>query len=134
MSKIKVEFLITGDEFDPNEITKLINIEPIEAYYKNEVFYGGPDKNIPMNRKETSWGIETQYVESIDVQTEIRKLYDILKNKKSELISILGRYNVKYKFVIVIYFRNENPIIGIDREIVKFASDINAEFDFDTYV
>jgi site-specific DNA-adenine methylase len=133
VSEIKVEFNITGDNFPHEEITKILKIVPTDAYYKNEVFFGGPNKDIPMNKKECCWSIETEYTESIDVTAEIQKIYDIIKDKKTELIEISERFSVSYFFMIVIYY-GDNPIMSIKKELIKFASDINAEFYFDTYV
>lgn len=134
MSEIKIEFNIVGDEFPHEEVSQILNIIPTIAYYKNEEFMGGPDKTIPMKRKECCWSIESKYTETINVVAEIKKIYDIIKDKKIELQKISKKFEVDYKFTIVIYFGYENPIIGIEREIVKFASDINAEFEFDTYI
>lgn len=134
MSEIKIEFNITGDSFPHEEITRLLKITPTDAYYKNEVFGGGPNKDVPMNKKECCWSVETEYTESIDVTAEIQKVYNILKDKKIELMEISERFAVNYRFVIVIYYGEDNAIIRIEKELVKFASDINAEFDFDTYV
>lgn len=134
MSKIKIEFSIIGDNFLPEDITTILNIKPTEAYYKNEDFLGGKENNILMKRKGCAWSLATEYAESLDVVFEIRKLYNILKNKKAELLDISLKFSVSYKFDIVIYIGGDNPIIGIEKEIVKFASDISAEFEFDTYV
>jgi hypothetical protein len=134
MSKIKVEFNITGNNFPHEEITRILKIIPTTAYYKNEVFFGGPNKDIPMNKKECCWSVETEYTESIDVTAEIQKIYDIIKDKTTELIEISERFSVKYLFMIVIYYGEDNAIVRIGKELIKFASDIDAEFDFDNYV
>lgn len=134
MTEAKIEFIIVGDDFPPEEITDILKLTPSKAYKTNEVFMIGPEKNIPRKRTECCWMIETDYTNTIDVEGELRKLYDLIKDKKNELVEISRRFNVENKFCIVINFRNENPIIGIEKDIVKFASDINAWFEFDTYV
>lgn len=133
MSQIKVEFCILGDCFLPDEITKMLSISPTEAYRKDDIFLGGPDKDIPMTRKECLWRLETEYTESISVDTELRKVYDNLKDKVEILKEIQKRFATMFKIVIVINLV-DNPIIGIEKDIVKFAAEIDAEFDFDTYI
>lgn len=133
MSDIKIEFLIVGDDFLPDEITKMLNIYPTEAHRINDHFMVGSEKNIPMKRKECSWRIETQYIESIDVTEELNKIYNILKDKTNIFKEIKNKYSVFFKFNIVIHF-TDNPIISLERDIIKFAAEIDAEFDFDTYI
>jgi len=133
MSEVKVEFCIVGDNFVPSEITKLLRICPTEVYCKDDKFLGGQEKNIPMIRKECCWCLETEYIDTIDVDAEIRKVYNILRDKTEVLKEIRNRFSVMYKFIIVIYLDN-NPILSIKRDIVKFAAEIDADFDFDTYI
>lgn len=133
MADIKIEFCIIGEDFLPDEITKMLNINPTEAYCINDVFMGGSEKNIPMKRKECCWCIETPYVETIDVTVELNKIYNILKNKTNILKEIKNKFSVFCKFTIVIHF-TDNPILILERDIIKFAAEIDAEFDFDTYI
>jgi len=133
MSEVKVEFCIVGDNFVPKEITELLRVFPTVSYCKGDKFMGGPEKNIPMKRKECCWRLETEYINTIDVDSEIRKVYDLLRDKREVFNEIKSRFSVMYKFVIVIYF-DDNPILSIERDIVKFAAEIDASFDFDTYI
>lgn len=133
MSNIKIEFCIIGEDFIPEEITKMLNIYPTEAFRNNDEFMGGSEKNIPMKRKECCWCIDTQYVESIDVIVELNKIYNILKDKTHILKEIKNKYSVFFKFDIIIHF-TDNPIISLERDIIKFAAEIDAEIDFDTYI
>ncbi|QUH26493.1 DUF4279 domain-containing protein [Serpentinicella alkaliphila] len=133
MSEVKIEFSIIGDDFFPEEITKLLGIQPTEAYCIDDEFLGGSEKSIPMKRKETCWRIETDYAETIDVEFELRKIYNLIKDKADILKMIQNKFCTTCKFVIVIYF-SDNPILGIDRDIIKFAAEIDAEFQFDTYI
>ena len=61
------------------------------------------------------------------------KLYDVLKDKTDIINDIQKEFSAKCKFIIVMIL-SENPIIMIERKIVKFAAEIDAEFDFDTYI
>lgn len=134
MALVKIEFLIIGDEFPHQTISKMLNINPNIAYQKNDLFLGGGSEKIQMKRQESCWCLETDDTDTIDVQKEIYKIFNKLKDKTNLLNEISLKFSAKFKFVIVIYFRDNNPIITINSELVKFASEINAEFDFDTYV
>lgn len=138
MCRVKIEFIICGDDFQPDEITKILKIEPTEAYYKKEFIKPDDITGEPVKFKECCWTIQSEYENTIFVDGELRKLYNVIKNSKNELLEIAEKFSVSYKFCIVIEIEgkeeNSNPCIGIDKDIVKFAADIGAYFDFDTYV
>ncbi|MBM7616426.1 hypothetical protein JOC73_003009 [Alkaliphilus hydrothermalis] len=70
---------------------------------------GGPDKQTPLKRKECCWSIQTEYTESIDLSTEMSKLYDVLKDKTDIINDIQKEFSAKCKFIIVMIL-SENPI------------------------
>lgn len=71
---VKAEFSIYGDNFDPNELTDLLGIQPMEINLKGVIT--GTRKR---PSAETSWSIYTKKEESYDVKEQIDKI--ILKDK-----------------------------------------------------
>ncbi|SHL04119.1 protein of unknown function [Desulforamulus aeronauticus DSM 10349] len=58
-TNIMVEFCILGDDFNPEEVTSKLLIEPREQYLK------GSRSTRNIERKETCWSISTGYVETL---------------------------------------------------------------------
>lgn len=129
-TNIKVEFKITGDEFNPDAVTKHLQIEPSQHWKEGEQI---KDKNIL--RKFSCWIFSTEYEESLDINNQIKKLIDVISVKKDELINFRKDHRIDYKIVIVINVENsEKPAIYLTSDIIEFANDIKAEIDFDLYI
>lgn len=129
-TSILVEFKITGDEFDPDTVTKKLQIVPNEYWQKGEQI-----KNKSIVRSFSCWIIKTGYEESLDVNNQLVKILDKIKDKKNELIELKKQNNFDYKVDIVIQIENnEKPAIYLSSDIIEFANSIKAEFDFDLYI
>lgn len=89
-------FCLFGDEFDPNHVTSILKIEPTNTAYKGDII------NEKLRVKETSWTLGTEYEESLDVNHQLRKVVDTLRNKVKEINSIRIEHQLSTKFFIVI--------------------------------
>ncbi|MCT2344555.1 DUF4279 domain-containing protein [Niallia taxi] len=130
-TKVKVYFSLFGDAFPLEEITERLEITPTETYKRGDLI---PKRSIPLYRKETSWDLGTGYQVSLDVNNQLQKIINKLKNKASIITEIKDAYSVECKFFIVVKIEEGNtPGLYLDKEIIKFASSIEAEFDVDLY-
>ncbi|MEI2467902.1 DUF4279 domain-containing protein [Niallia taxi] len=130
-TKVKVYFSLFGDAFPLEEITERLEITPTETYKKGDLI---PNRSIPLYRKETSWDLGTGYQVSLDVNNQLQKIINKLKNKASIINEIKDAYSAECKFFIVVKIEEGNtPGLYLDKEIIKFASTIEAEFDVDLY-
>lgn len=130
-TKVKVYFSLFGDAFPLEEITERLEITPTKTYKKGDLI---PNRSIPLYRKETSWDLGTGYQVSLDVNNQLQKIINKLKNKASIINEIKDAYSVECKFFIVVKIEEGNtPGLYLDKEIIKFASTIEAEFDVDLY-
>lgn len=124
-----VDFSIIGEEFNPEIITKKLLLEPTECYLKGE------KNSRNFERKETCWSFSTGYVETLYVSELFDEVLNKLTSKKDTLIKLKNDYNLVFKFFIVINIEEDiKPAIYIDKKIIKFANDLEAEFDFDLYI
>lgn len=129
-TNIKVEFRILGDDFPPEIITEKLSIKPNEVWIK-----GDKIKNKDFHRKYSCWILSTGYEESLDINNQLKKIYNIIKIKKNKLRQLKKTYELDYQFDIIINIeKKEKPAIYLDLDIIKFANDIEAEFDFDLYI
>jgi hypothetical protein len=128
-TNVSVKFVISGDEFSIQEINRILEILPTVAYAKGE------KGEYTTSRKETSWYIGTDFEESFDINDQLKKVYVLIANKKSELIALKKLYRLDYLFSIVVIIKNnQTPAIYLEHDMIEFASYISAEFDFDVYV
>ncbi|MED1724657.1 DUF4279 domain-containing protein [Brevibacillus parabrevis] len=129
-TSVMVEFTLTGDQFNPDLITEKLEIKPNEIYYK-----GDQVKHRKAVRKETCWSINTGYQESLDVNIQLRDVLEKIWPKKNDLRELQVENNLEIKFCIVIKIEeNQTPAIYLDSDIIAFAHEIKAEFDFDLYI
>jgi hypothetical protein len=129
-TNVKLEFIIVGDDFDPEIITDKLLLTP-SHYWKN----GDKIKNKDKLRTYSCWSIGTDYEESLDINNQLEKIISTLKTKKTELGELKKRYELDYRFEFVINVENnEKPAMSLNLDVIEFAYEIKAEFDFDLYV
>lgn len=95
-------FSLFGDEFDPNHVTSILRTEPTNTAYKGDII------NKKYRIKETSWTLGTDYEESLDVNHQLIKVVDTLRNKVEEINSIRIEHQLSTKFFIVIRIEEGN--------------------------
>lgn len=128
----RVYFALDGDDFDPDEITKFLGIEPTSTKRKGS---GIPGK-IP---KISSWELSTENVvdEFIDVFQMSADIINKLKTKKELILQVKDRFTVWPRFEVVLRFsineEHSTPAIGFEVETVEFLGEIGASIDIDTY-
>ncbi len=131
-SEGRVYFALDGDNFDPDEITKFIGIEPTSIMKKGSKAGG----KLP---KKNSWIVSTENVvnECIDVFDMATEFINILKPKKGLIIQAIERFNVIPWLEVVLWFsvnqEHSTPAIGFEPETVSFLGEIGAFIDIDTY-
>ncbi|MDF2474383.1 MAG: hypothetical protein K0R21_2165 [Anaerocolumna sp.] len=126
LSQIEVSFLLTSNEDYIDNITEKLSIIPSKVRkkesYKVKEF------------ARASWELSTGLVNSRAISTQFDTIKQILCGKE-ELINIISQeYNLEVFFIVTIHaVIGDGPEVVLPREIVKFASQINAEIDFDIY-
>ncbi|MEK4053024.1 DUF4279 domain-containing protein [Paenibacillus sp. FSL F4-0087] len=127
-TEVMAYFSLFGDEFDPNYVTSILKIEPTNTAYKGDII------NKRHRIKETSWTLGTEYEESLDVNHQLTKIVDLLKNKVKEINSIRIEHRLFTKFFIVIRIEEgKTPALYFDSDFIEFVNMIHAEIDVDLY-
>ncbi|MXR69835.1 DUF4279 domain-containing protein [Shewanella sp. JBTF-M18] len=128
----RVYFALDGDNFDPDEVTKFIGIEPTSIMRKGSKAGG----KLP---KKSSWTVSTENVvnEYIDVFDMATEIINVLKPKKDLIIQAIAKFKVKPRLEVVLWFsvneEHSTPAIGFETETVSFLGEIGAFIDIDTY-
>lgn len=128
----RVYFALDGNDFDPDDITKFLGLEPTNIRRKGSRI---PGKVPRMN----SWELSTDQVidESINIFELSTQIVSILKPKLDLIIESKSRFNAETRFQVVLTFStNEEcstPSIGFEVETTRFLGAIGAFVDIDTY-
>ena len=86
-------------------------------------------------RLETIWELGTDYEESLDINKQLNLVVNQLEDKGSELKRLKQKYDLVYRFFIVIQIENnEKPVMFLDSSFIHFANLIGAEVEFDLYI
>ncbi len=127
-TNIKVEFILMGAEFIPENATNKLNIKPDLVKKRGELLKNGN------TRSTSSWIIETAYQESLDINEQINEVYQKIKDKRNILVDLYNSGLVESRFCIVIKIENgQTPAMTLSREFIDFVHAIRAEIEFDTY-
>ena len=128
MNHGEVYFTVFGDEFDPNELTRAIGIEPTSVRIK-----ASPTP------KFTSWKLSTGKVsaEVIDVYEMAGQVIDRLAPKTKEIAAFIQGHNLSASLnvVLTISFDEQlsTPAIGLTEPMIRFLAEVGAAIDVDTY-
>lgn len=129
-TNVRVDFRIIGEEFDIQMISKELGIAPTISWNKGDLI-----KNTKKAHTYTAWIFSTGVEETLDINSQLKKMEKIFYSKENILCVIRKKYNLEFCIDIVIVIENQSPpAIYLDKDIVHFASTIDARFDFDTYV
>lgn len=133
VNECRVYFALYGDDFDPDEITKLLGIHPTDTKRKGQKIPG----KIP---KCSSWILSTENVKGdlADVYDLSSKIVGQLCDKKGVIIEAMSSFNTFSKLQVVMSISTNEvtstPAIGFDVETTKFLGEIGAFIDIDTYL
>ena len=128
-SNVKVYFSATADDFSVEDFTNKLGVKPTRTFNK--------DTNVTGThyRLYTRWIFGTEYKESINIDKQLNCVLSQLVGKEGELNRLKKKYDLDYRFVIVIQIENnETPAIYLDSRFIRFANLIGAEVEFDQYI
>ncbi|MFC9601737.1 DUF4279 domain-containing protein [Peribacillus butanolivorans] len=132
-------FSVFGDEFPLEVVTDILGIEPTKTYKKGDIIEKINNPNLVSTkirrRKETDWTLSTGYQESYDINNQLNTILKSLEGKTKELKQLKEKYSLEFLFMIVIQVENdEKPAMHLQKNIIDFASLIQAEIHFDLYI
>src|SRR5690349_18705523 len=96
-SNVMVEFIIVGDKLIPDVVTEKLQIYPDQFWIEGDDIEGKS-----MKRKDTYWILSTGYEESHDINFQLSKVVETIKEKKYKLKELRNEYDVEYFFAIVV--------------------------------
>ena len=142
MPEIKLELVFFASYFEPNELTKLINIQPTDFWFKGDelpslkdVAWTKTDSPKP-TRKETAWHYETEYIETYDIDDLSEPLLDIFEPHTDNIVKFMKENKLNAKLYVFAKwdFGESTPGLGASKRLIKFLSKIDGYIDEDLYV
>ncbi len=124
--EIMAEFIITGINVTPDEITKAIGITPTETWKLGDL-----SEKTTLRKKHNGWRISTGYHQDFDLEKYIKQLFEILL-PKSEIITTFCRENeLDCELSCAAYVIDETPSTNFSKKIISDLAKLNASLDFD---
>lgn len=129
---ITIEFIIFASIFPIEEVYEYIGLEGNRKMLDEKRFVT-LGNGYYTREQEASITYTTGSVETIDVNDAVKKIYDIVHPKETEIIDCINKYKLQSMFCIVLNL-SDNPIVSLSREFVDMASRLHASIDFDSYI
>lgn len=131
-----VSIRIIGDGLDPNEITKLLNIEPSEAHKKGDenVKKSKSGKLMVFSPFDTGlWAYSSCEDKEVSLESHIKCLLTVFEPSWEKLKDICNRgYRIDL-FCGVFSSSNGQTGISIGHDIIKKLSEVNISIDICYY-
>ena len=126
ISRIRITFYLSADEFDLENTTQKMGIVPTIARRKSDF--------PPTGLARTLWGIDLVEEDCIAVSILFKKLLKILESKQQTINAMCSEFGLKTSFEIAIHMNHpHHPEMVLTSDIVEFAASIGAEIGFDLY-
>lgn len=128
----RVYFALDGNDFDPDEVTAFLGMEPTSIIRKGSRIPG----KLP---RINSWQLSTDNVvnDYIDIFEMATEIINKIKDKKDLIIQAKERFNAQPRFEVVLWLsmneEHSTPAIDFEIETVVFLGEIGAFVDIDTY-
>ncbi len=127
-----VYFALKGEDFNPQDITDRLGIEPTASCRKGDKGKFNP------SLKSSCWEISTDKEKySLDIDKLIEEIIAKLKDKIDTIIDLKAEYNLSSILAIVMYVdsnpEQSTPILGHDLETIEFLHQTKTITDVDIY-
>ena len=139
-NEIKVYISIYGDQFDPEELTRIVQVTPIHTHLKGEIIplmkglYRKPDAPPPLY-KETAWDYGSQNIKTDELEVASKVVEEGLKDKVPLINQFVQKHNLTVKLSVVPWMDKKSvPLIYFNPTFVKMLGELNADIFFDTYI
>ena len=124
LAHIKAHLTLSGDDFDPADITLETGITPTYIRYKDEILRSGRAFG------HYEWGIESSLHIGLEIKPAVKELIGMVSCDTATLAEIALKHNAQWD--VLIYTRC-SPAMCFDAEQIKFFAEIGASVGFDNY-
>ncbi len=127
-SEINARFMLKGD-FDPDEVSNRIGLEPTETWRR-----GDPVPHAPLLRRHSDlWLITSSKAPHASLREQVDDLLSVLV-PHSDRIAREASNEKATLFISVYTYGGDRPALGLDRQAVEWLGSVHADVDIDLYV
>ncbi len=129
-SKIWTEMIIDGFEIKPEELTKLIGVQPSSTANKGDKYHtpNGKIITVPFNE----WILKSGCSTSINLEKQMKVLISKLKPFKKDFLEFCKKHSPDFNIVMHIFSgESPPPIVFENSDIIKDMALLNASFGID---
>lgn len=128
-NKGRVYFSLAGYRFNPDDVTRHLDIEPTSVNREG----ASSDAGKPAI---SSWELSTETsVDDVDVYSMTRDLLKKIEQKKEAILEVIERYNLSPRVGVVLVLSVDKgesaPDVGLGSRAIRFLADIGAFIDID---
>lgn len=116
---------ITGD-FDPEEITTALGLQPSEAWRK-----GDRNERTHYERKFSRWSLDSRLNRSASLEDHVRDVLSQSLGFAERIRQLAQDYTVYVQ--LVGWFHNDYPGFGLDKQTISGLDQLNLGIDCDFY-
>ena len=128
-TRMMVALLLTG-EFDPEEITRRVGVQPSFTCRRGDPV----SKRSTMRQKFDGWRFSTGEEDSFDLGARIRGLLDLLHGRAADFSAVCKDLSLDAEIECVVYmYGAQGPALSIDSRTVAEIAEYGASIDIDLY-
>ncbi|MFN5540438.1 MAG: DUF4279 domain-containing protein [Candidatus Melainabacteria bacterium] len=130
-NRTTVSLRITDLHFTPEELTKLLGIQPTRAFKK-----GSKIDKLSIEHKFNGWILSSGISEEESFCDHIQSLVTIIESRIDLFTLVCNQYSSVISSSITINkeYQESLPSIHLDERAMKVFTQIGAEFDLDLYI
>lgn len=128
-SGIFVYFVIFDLTCDPDEVTRILGINPDEIERVGDLTKTGKPKLYPSN----CWCLNSKLVDELEVEIHINHLMNTIGDI-NQLSKVSDKWGTRFQCVIDFRKDDNSPSLHLSQETISKLSKWNSSIDFDYYL
>lgn len=128
-TSILSSFTLTGIDFDPEDATRRIGLEPTKTWRR-----GDQVQKTLIRRKHSGWQWSLPSEESLDLGRQVASLLERLAPYAAAITEVREELDLDAEISCAIYIEGQAPGVHFDRSTLALADQLGAEIDIDIYV
>jgi hypothetical protein len=127
-NEIHLSFYICGFSCKPEDISRLLDIQPDEGHAKGEP--RGTGKAV---YRESLWGIHSRISSNLYIESHISDIMERLEPVQDRIRNLPGKYYCYLSCGVDIYDGPGGPAVVFDAKTLRILGAIGASLDVDIY-
>lgn len=129
MARITCSLVLTGDAFNPSEISRRVGVVPTLSWKEGDAI-----ERTARRRTDRGWKLSVEEPSSLALDVVLQNLVQLLEPHKATLRAIIDQYELEAEFACAIYLDNGViPSMHFDKRLIGALQAYNAELDIDMY-